>query len=382
MPVALTALFVAALAASGLLTAAAARIAGRIGFLDRPAGRKNHARPVPFGGGTAVLATVAGLVGSGMLAAWAATAFPEHSAWLPAGVADHLPGVLRKAPVVWGLLAAAAGLHVVGLIDDARALPPAAKLAAQSAAASAVVFGLDVRATFFVHDYWLTAAASVLWITAVCNSFNFLDNMDGLCAGVAALCGSALLAASLLNGEWFVAALLCVLVGAVAGFLVHNFHPARIFLGDAGSQVIGFLLGCITLLATYYGGRGGPGPDAPVGESAARSAVFIPVVALAVPLYDTASVIVIRLRAGRPIWGADHSHFSHRLRARGLSVRQTVLTVYLCTFATAAGAVFLGRVPMPIALLIPVQTLAILGVLAMLEGANSDAARPPGGPST
>jgi UDP-GlcNAc:undecaprenyl-phosphate GlcNAc-1-phosphate transferase len=367
MTLALLAVFAAALLMSAALTRAAVGVSRRVGFLDRPAGRKSHSEPTPLGGGVAVFLSFAGVVAAGLAGAWAVSA----AGWadrLPPTLAEHLPGVLRKAPVAWGLLATAAGLHLVGLYDDARNLPPLLKLAAQLAAAAVAVLALDVRATFFVGEHWVTAAASILWIALCANSFNFLDNMDGLCAGVAVVCGGVLLAGAVLNGEHFIAATLAALTGSAAGFLIWNFHPARIFLGDAGSQVIGFLFGCVTLLATWYGGRTGITAD---DNPAARSAVFVPVVALAVPLYDTASVILIRLREGRPPWVGDNRHFSHRLRARGLSVRQTALTVYLCTFATASGSLFLGRVGMTQAVMVFVQTLAVLGVLAILESSSS-----------
>lgn len=354
---------------SAVLTGIARRVALRVGFVDRPGGRKAHDRPVPLGGGVAVFATVVLLVGGGMAAAQVLTASGGAwgaSSWLPAEVATHLPGMASRAGQVWGLLAVAGVLHAFCVWDDARTLGPWTKLAVQTACAAAVVFGVGLRATAFLPVAGLPEVLSILWIVLLANSFNFLDNMDGLCASVAALCGTVLLGAALLNGEWFVAAWLCVLVGAAAGFLVHNRPPAAIFLGDAGSQVIGFLLACVPFAATYYGGKGGPDPAA-VGETAARMAVLAPVVAFAVPLYDTASVMFIRLREGRPPWMADRSHFSHRLRSRGLSVGQTLLTVCLVTVAASSGAMLLGRVPMVGAVVVLVQCAAVLGVLATLE---------------
>jgi UDP-GlcNAc:undecaprenyl-phosphate GlcNAc-1-phosphate transferase len=367
MPLALAAVFVVASALSAGLTAIARALARRVGFLDNPGGRKRHTAPTPLGGGVAVFGAVAVVVIAGL----AAAAFADRLAavgLVPGELLPYAAGALGKSRVALGVLGCALLLHLAGLYDDARGLSPLPKLLFQIAAATAVVVGFDVRATFFVSVYWATAAASILWIVAITNSFNFLDNMDGLCAGVAAVCTAVLASVALVNGEYFVAALLAALLGALLGFLYFNFPPATIFLGDAGSQVIGFLLGCTTLLATYYGRKTGVTEAAVDGpDFAARAAVLIPVLVLAVPLYDTLSVILIRLRAGDPIWKADNRHFSHRLRARGLSVRQTALVVYACTFAAGAPAAALGRVPLWAAGLVAAWAALVVLGLAIVE---------------
>jgi UDP-GlcNAc:undecaprenyl-phosphate GlcNAc-1-phosphate transferase len=154
-----------------------------------------------------------------------------------------------------------------------------------------------------------------------------------------------------------VAAWLCLMVGAIAGFLPHNFFPAKIFMGDAGSLVIGFLLGVVSCLTTYL----------PIGQYPLYE-YFAPVVLMAVPLYDTISVMVIRISVRSNPMVGDRRHFSHRLVKRGMSVPRAVVTIYVCTGATAVAALLLTHVTSaPAAVLVFVQTLAILLVIALFE---------------
>ena len=182
----------------------------------------------------------------------------------------------------------------------------------------------------------LSVAVSVLWIAAITNAFNFLDNMDGLSAGVAAVCTAAFLVAAVSIGQWFVAAALAMLLGALLGFLCFNFAPASIFMGDSGSLLIGLVLGVLTIRTTYL----------PAGEDlgAGWYAVFAPVIVLAVPLYDLVVVSTIRIMQGKSPFVGDTNHFSHRLVARGMSKRTAVLCLYLITAATAVAATILPHV--------------------------------------
>src|SRR5439155_4007557 len=174
---------------------------------------------------------------------------------------------------------------------------------------------------------WPSVVVTICWIVAITNAFNFLDNMDGLSAGVAAVATTAFLITALSIGQWFVAASLALLLGALLGFLCFNFPPARIFMGDSGSLVIGFLLGVLTVRTTFL---------PPEKQWAAGwYAVFAPVIVLAVPLYDLAVVSLIRLMRGKSPFVGDTNHFSHRLVARGMSRRTAVLCLYLITAATS-----------------------------------------------
>jgi len=229
--------------------------------------------------------------------------------------------------------------------------------------AATVVFVFGIGTKLFLPPAWQWAAGlvSVLWIVAITNAFNFMDNMDGLSAGVGLIACIVLAGACFKMGQLFVPGALLVTAGALAGFLLFNFPPAKIFMGDGGSTVVGYLIGCLSLLGTYYS------TASQQDHQPAVYSVFIPVVVLAVPLYDVLTVIVLRIREGRSPFAGDQRHFSHRLLSRGLSVRNAVLTIYLITFITAITATFLTYADLFTAVLILIQVAAILTVLAVLE---------------
>jgi UDP-GlcNAc:undecaprenyl-phosphate GlcNAc-1-phosphate transferase len=192
----------------------------------------------------------------------------------------------------------------------------------------------------------------------VTNAFNLLDHMDGLSSGVALLAGAAFLVVALQTGQGFMAAMIVPLLGACAGFLLFNFPPAKIFLGDAGSLFIGFWMSCLTISFTFY-------------DAHYRLYTYVvPLAVLAVPLFDTSSVLVIRLLRRKPLFEGDTNHLAHRLTALGLSRRGAVLTVYALTLATGISAVLLYFVTERGALLILVQVLLTFGIITLLEAAG------------
>jgi UDP-GlcNAc:undecaprenyl-phosphate GlcNAc-1-phosphate transferase len=215
--------------------------------------------------------------------------------------------------------------------------------------------------TLFVQAPWVTGALSVIWIVGLTNTFNMLDNMDGLSAGVAAIAAAILSSVLLLvpqpvthQPQLFVGGFLLVVVGALLGFLWHNRPPARLFMGDAGSYLLGYLLAIATLTATF------------AGENVPPHAILAPLCVLAVPLYDTITVITIRLREGRSPFVGDKSHFSHRLVELGMTKGQAVLTIYLATATCGLGAFLLHEVDFLgacVVLLLVVCMLVLVGVL-------------------
>ncbi len=347
-------------------------LAPRLDFVDRPGGRKIHANPKPLGGGVAIflgfaLPVFIGLAvieahGPPAASTVAATTAPRSmQAKL---LSAYWSGARERAPLLLGILLAALCMHVMGLWDDRRALGPYVKLAIQLTVLTVMVVALRLRALTVLDHLGLGAAPSVivtvLWIAVITNAFNFLDNMDGLSAGVAAVSTAAFLLTTVLIGQWFVAAGLALLLGALLGFLCFNFNPASIFMGDSGSLVIGLLLGVMTVRTTFLR----PGQDFGAGWYA----LFAPVIVLAVPLYDLIVVSVLRISRGKSPFVGDTNHLSHRLVARGMSRRTAVLCIYLITAATAVAAVILPHVRSTLlAVLIVVQTLLVLGVVAILE---------------
>lgn len=353
-----------ALLVSLLTTALMIRVAPKLGFIDKPGGRKVHANPRPLLGGV-------GIVGGFVLPLLVGVSAVHFAGNSIARVLSDVPeidalvsGVARQTSLTLGFVTGILALHVLGLVDDRRALGAMPKLLVQLLVAALLVIGLDVRALHFLDAVaggpWLSWLLTVLWIVAITNAFNFLDNMDGLSAGVAAVATTAFLVASASIGQWFVAASLACLLGALLGFLWWNFPPARIFMGDSGSMAIGFILGVLTVRTTFL----------PPGQQFAAGwyVVFAPLLVLALPLYDLVVVSIIRVAAGRSPFVGDTNHFSHRLVRRGMSKRTAVLCLYLVTASTSVAAVVLPHVTSELAALaLFVQTLLALAVVALLE---------------
>jgi UDP-GlcNAc:undecaprenyl-phosphate GlcNAc-1-phosphate transferase len=348
------------------------RYGPRLGLVDRPGHRKVHTTPVPTSGGLAIwLGIVLPLaLGHALLASLLAVRHGNPDASLPIAVPaiaqPHLSGLAAQSGKLWEVLAGGTVLLILGLIDDRRGLDWRVRLGVQTLVAVAVVMAIpDLRISLFLDAHVLTGLLSVVWIVGLVNSFNMLDNMDGLSAGVAAIAASILAAVMLLGpnpkspggggAQLFVGGFLLVLVGSLLGFLWHNRPPARLFMGDAGSYLIGYLLAIGTLTATF------------AGQNVPRHAILAPLCVLAVPIYDTATVIWIRLRQGRSPFVGDKSHFSHRLVELGMTKTQAVLTIYLATATCGLGAFLLHEVHDAVGagviLLLVACTLVLVGIL-------------------
>ena len=305
---ALWAFLVAAIVALAL-TPLAMRLAWRFGVVHEPRERDRRERPVPLLGGLAILAAV-----------------------LVAG-ALFLPGESETR----GILAGAAAIALIGALDDKYDLHPLVKLTGQLAAALVPVLS-DVRvenvtlpflAPLDLGDWGIPL--TLLGIVAVMNVVNFTDGVDGLAAGVCTIAAGtfAIIALSLDRDPAGVLAALTA--GAALGFLWHNFHPASIFMGDAGSNLLGLLLACVAIQGVL--------------KTAAVVALFFPLVILAVPALDATFVVAKRIKYRRPFYSADRWHFHHRFANIGFSQRRTVLYLYGWTLSLAALALALRFVP-------------------------------------
>ena len=277
------------------------------------------------------LALVAALVPLCRIAAFkvGCVAQPKTDRWhsrptaLLGGVAIGI--VVLLLPVVFGfaggvvlLLGAVALIFIVGLVDDFITLKPSTKLIAQIGVASLLLFfGYRLQ---WSSSVLLDSMITLVWIVGVTNAFNLLDNMDGLCAGIAFIAGVVMLP-GLANGPppWAEAQFMAVLLGALAGFLIYNIHPASIFLGDSGSLLIGLSLAVVT----FSEGDGGD------GGSRLLSAMVVPLLALLIPIFDTALVTIARLLAGRRPSQGGRDHSSHRLVAIGLPERKAVAVLWV-----------------------------------------------------
>ena len=339
------------------------RFADQLGLVARLGGHSTHTEETPLGGGLGIWAGIVGTFAIATCSILALRWFPDLQSRFPEELTQHLDGVWSKVGPLWGLLGAGTVLMVLGLADDRRGVNEWVRLAVEFLVAGYVVYGLEFGLTAYIGTAWLTNILSMIWIVGVINSFNMLDNMDGLSGGVAAIISTAMAMVMLTTPDpqssqpqFFVAALLFVVVGALLGFLYHNRPPAKIFMGDAGSYLIGFLIAVSMLLATYSGNL-----------SERPHAVLAPLCAMAVPVYDMATVLWIRIREGRNPFAGDRSHFSHRLVDLGLSRTQAVLTIYLVTATCGLAAILLTRVSIAHATMVIGIVLCMLSLVIILE---------------
>jgi UDP-GlcNAc:undecaprenyl-phosphate GlcNAc-1-phosphate transferase len=338
------------------LTAVVKKLAVPAGFVARPASDRYHRSVIPLGGGIAIFATLSVVI----LTAIALVKFPALSGHLgrlaeraTINPADFLARI-NELLVIWFSVAV---LFALGLWDDHRHLGPFFKLGVQFAVAIvAAAFG-EIRVELFIQSKVLATILSAVWIVLIINAFNFLDNMDGASAGIAVITSSILFIAAALSGQILVGGLALVFVGTLLGFLVFNFPPAGIFMGDAGSLVVGFFVALLSLRTTYYH----------EAQSGQWYPVLMPLVVMAVPLYDFISVTVLRISQRTSPFVGDTQHFSHRLKRHGLTDTQTVLTLYLATLCTGLSATFLYQVNLTGAILIVAQTLLVLSIIAVFE---------------
>jgi len=281
-----------------------------LGLMDEPGGRKDHCAPVPLAGGWAVA--------TGFTAALALWWIGLRVGWIDREAAWQMRTSLfsldaRSLALALGGL----GMLIVGGVDDRYELSAWPKFAAQFLIAS-LVAGAGVRVTLFVPNAAFNFAITVLWILTVTNAFNFSDNMNGLCAGLALIAAAWLGILTMSQRDIVVAALAIALTGATLGFLPFNFPRATVFLGDAGSHLLGYLLAVLTIL-----------PDFHSSQNPRRLAVLTPLLLLAVPLIDMAWVVILRWRSGEPFYVGDNNHLSHQLRRRGLSTTTAVTLLWL-----------------------------------------------------
>lgn len=341
--------------------------APRVGLVDNPGGRKAHRAPTALGGGVAIWGTVVLVLGVGAF-------LVVSGQMLPPGIEEHRSGLASKGGQLAVIIGLSSLVMIMGLVDDRYRLDWKPRLLVQLGLAVGLVL-TGARITLFGYLAWppIGWILTVLWVVGLTNSFNFLDNMDGLAGGVGLIVALLFLGAQAAVGSLFVPAVLLVLGGSLAGFLAHNWFPARLFMGDAGSNFLGYLLGSLTVVGTFTQ-TGAGSVYSPFGALA-------PLLVMAVPLYDTGSVILIRIREGRSPFQADRSHFSHRLVERGLSPPWAVRTIYLVTLAGGLGALLLHRLDGQGALIVGMQTLSVLGVVAILEMSSTRKSAPNDQPS-
>jgi len=299
-------------------TWAVRRVALRMGLVDRPGLRKIHVTPVPLLGGVAL---------------YVASVF-------------SLLLLVEQYYVMQAvsLLVGASAMALLGLWDDRQPLTPAVKFAVQLLiTAGLVLSGVQVE---LFHAPWLNVLVTGCWVLYVTNAFNLIDNMDGLATGIAAVAAAFFMLCAVLNGQVLVGSLAAAMLGACLGFLVFNFNPARIFMGDAGSLFLGFMLAALAIKLRFPGNTD-------------RVTWMVPVLLLGIPIFDTAFVVVSRLRRGVPVWQGGKDHVSHSLAARGWSTRRVVLVLY-------AAAAVLGGLGVALSTLSLLPAYGVFGTVLLL----------------
>lgn len=282
----------------------------RTNLVDDPGQRKIHSSPVPLAGGFAVLTGILLPLGVGaLLLKWGIVQIAS------AHLIIH--GLDRRAAELAVIAFGAVAITLLGWLDDRHELKPLPKFTGQFLIALLVV-SVCKRITLFVPSEIFSYAVTILWLLTVVNAFNFMDNMNGLCAGVGAIGAFffALIAAA--SGEYLVALTGFLMCGALVGFLPWNFPNAKSFLGDAGSHLVGYLLAVMAILPHFY-----------TQQNPRPLAVLSPLLVLAIPLLDLVQVVTLRTLNKKPFWLGDTNHLSHRLNRAGLSKTRAVLLLWL-----------------------------------------------------
>ncbi len=303
--------FLGAMLVSYILTPYVIKLAHKIGAIDVPKDdRRVHKNPIPRLGGIAIF--------GGFF------------------IMSVLLVPLSREMI--GFLTASAIMVTMGIIDDTREIKAKTKLFIQIACAL-IVFVSGVRIEFLTNPFdkdtgmiylgMFALPLTVFWIVGITNTVNLIDGLDGLAAGISAISAITLSLVAYMSSDMTHTILLVALAGGAIGFLPFNFNPAKIFMGDTGSLFLGFALSVISIEAAI--------------KSAATLAVVVPILALGIPIFDTTFAIIRRANAGRPIMEADKGHLHHRLLSKGLSQKQTVITLYFISCILGASAVFIAE---------------------------------------
>jgi UDP-GlcNAc:undecaprenyl-phosphate GlcNAc-1-phosphate transferase len=320
------AVFTASALLSFVLTPLFLRLALARGFLDHPGAHKGHESPVPYLGGLAIVTALSVAV-------------------VVATLLRPPPSKVDELVIVLGI---ALGLSVIGLADDLRGLGATIRLAAEIGAGLGVwALGVGVE---FTGSSVANVIVTVLWVVGITNAFNLLDNADGLSAGVAAISAGAFFVVANADAQVLVAGLSLAVAGCAVGFLRHNYHPARIYMGDAGSLYLGFLLAYLGLKVRY------PLPD--------NVAFLVPLVVLTVPILDTSLVTISRVLRHQSPFRGGRDHISHRLMRLGFPVRWAVGSMYIAVAACGVIALVISRVDRTSAYLLG----GLVGALALIAG--------------
>ncbi len=330
------------------------RLAFRLNIIDHPHGRKAHVQPRPLLGGLAIYSAFTITLFGQIAAFWVF----KNTDWFSANFgflaeqAKHFEEVYPK------LLAICGGgtlMSILGFIDDWKGVGFSYKI---KFAAQILVAGLLVLAgarTDFMPSMTLNALITIVWVIGITNSFNLLDNIDGLSSGIAVIAALVFLVITAAQAQVFSAMIFAIYAGSALGFLLYNFNPAKIFMGDTGSLFLGYVIAALTITSSYV-----------VPQSVNLLPVLTPLLILSLPIFDTLSVMFIRWREGRPLFVGDRRHFSHRLVDLGMTHRGAVVFIYLVAMCVGVAAALLPYLPLWGQILVLLQTVAIYTMITIL----------------
>jgi UDP-GlcNAc:undecaprenyl-phosphate GlcNAc-1-phosphate transferase len=302
--------FFSALIISFILTPPARRLAFKVGALDVPKDpRKIHKKPMPYFGGLAIYVSIMSCM----------------FVYMPHTTTNY------------SIMAGATIIVLTGIVDDMFGMPAKVKMFMQLVAAVVAIAG-GVRIYFVSNPLsttgmsyllsWFSIPITVFWIVGITNTINLIDGLDGLASGVSSIAATTLLFTAAIHGHYFIVMQCAIIAGASLGFLPFNFNPAKIFMGDTGSLLLGYMLAITSILGMV--------------KSVAAVSLIIPVFAIGLPIFDTAFAIVRRYINHKPIMQADKGHLHHKLMGRGLNQRQTVLVMYLISMLLGIAAVIIS----------------------------------------
>ena len=325
--------FLAALIVALLVTPLAKALAWKCDALARPGGRRVHAEPVAQWGGLAIFA---GVAVAALL--WRQPTLVDYRMLSPSGASDIVKQTQQSVHLSSTFFGCGFLVLLLGMADDKWELPAWAKFGGQILIVYLMWRGnVRIRTLPFTSGThplldWQSLLFTELWVLGLMNGINFIDGVDGLASGVCAIAAGSLCIIEILQGATWAAAASAAVCGACLGFLRYNFHPAKIYLGDAGALLLGFWLATIAVSAA--------------AKTAAATALGVPMLVLGIPVADTLWAVIRRTMAGQPPWKADRGHLHHRLLARGFTPVKTTLFMYAVTAALGAlaiGVVWLGK---------------------------------------
>jgi UDP-GlcNAc:undecaprenyl-phosphate GlcNAc-1-phosphate transferase len=322
-------------------TPVARKLGWQLGIIDQPSARKVHLKPIPRLGGLAIyVAFILALL-----------IFEDRF----------------RIPQLVSILIGATLVSFLGIWDDRWSLRPILKLLGQMVAALILVFS-GVQVQFLPYSF-LNVAVTILWVVGITNALNLLDNMDGLSGGVGAVAAAFFLLLAAMNGQYLVGGLAAALLGACLGFLIYNFNPATIFMGDTGSLFLGFMGDTGSLFLGFILAALGIKLRFPGRPSIVTW--MVPALVLGLPVFDTTLVVISRLRRGVPFYQGGKDHVSHRLVTMGLTQREAVLILHLVCGALGVLAIFITQASLLEGYVIG-GTVVLTGLLALvkLEGVD------------